>query len=276
VKEAALPLGVELSQPDALAAEGFRIRMSEWGPDAVVVVAYGKLIPGWLLRQPPRGVVNLHGSLLPRYRGAAPVNWAIARGESVTGVCAMQIDEGLDTGPVYDCTDTAIGPEETAPELLERLAVMGADLLAKTLEGIANGSARPRPQSEAQATLAPRLSREDGFVRWEESAQEIHDKTRAFLPWPSVVVGFRGSKCRLLASRVGGAAVGSGQPGDLGPGKGGLAVRCGDSRMLEILELQLENRRATSGRDFANGVRLAEGDRFTSLAGLAAPEHAGS
>ena len=273
VGKAASLLGFGVAQPDSLNAAPFRQLIEDQKPDIVAVVAYAKRIPAWLIAWPPHGVVNLHGSLLPKYRGAAPVNWAIARGESRTGVCTMQIDEGLDTGPVYACRETDIGAGETAPDLLGRLARMGAELLLETLASIESGEARPHPQSDRGASLAPRLTREDGYIGWEEPALEIHNRIRAFLPWPAVVVAFRGQTCRLLESRVGDIAGDGPQQGTL-PGmlpgmvtvKGGrLAVRCGDGRLLEILKVQPENRRPLSAREFVNGFRPKTGDRFASL-----------
>lgn len=266
VKVATEALGLELHQPTVLDKGPFRGWIEQVRPDALVVVAYGKLLRGWLIGLPPRGVVNLHASLLPKYRGAAPVPWAIARGEVRTGVCTMQIDEGLDTGPVYACRETEIGPEETAPELTGRLAHSGAGLLVETIGSIEAGVAQLTPQRSQDATVAPKLRREDGYVRWEEPAHQIHDKIRAFLPWPSVVVSFRGQRCRLLSSRIGRIGVRDGDPGEIEVLDGRLFVRCGDSRMLEILLLQLENRKIGSGCEFVNGFRPGTTESFASLA----------
>jgi methionyl-tRNA formyltransferase len=265
VREAADSLGLSVWQPETLGLSAFRAAVVEQAPDAVVVVAYGKLIPDWLIGLPHHGVVNVHGSLLPRYRGAAPINWAIARGESRTGVCTMRIDSGLDTGPVFDCRETGIDGEETAPELTERLSHMGASLLVETLANLQAGAAVPRPQDAGQATFAPRLRRDDGHIRWEEPAAEIHDKVRGFLPWPGVVVGFRGRKCRILETRVGGPVSGSPSVGTLALEGARLRAVCGDGRALEILRVQMENRRAASGLEFSNGFHLEPGDRFDSL-----------
>jgi methionyl-tRNA formyltransferase len=266
---AARTLGLDLLQPETLDADEF----GEWirlrAPAAVVVVAYGKRIPPWLLTLPSHGAVNLHASLLPLYRGAAPVNWAIARGESRTGVCTMQMDEGIDTGPVYACREEAIGRQDTAPEVSERLARIGAELLAETLGEMEAGRARPRPQPGAW-TRAPRLRREDGYVRWEWSALDIHNRIRGFLPWPGVVVDFRGERCQLIASLAGGTPPSSGgAPGDLRWESGHLHVRCGDG-WLEILRLRLENRKAVSAQEFVNGFRLTPGDRMASFAPVSA------
>lgn len=269
VRKAAASLSLEVLQPESLASEAFRRWTLDRGCDLLVVVAYGKLIPPWLIHHPAHGVVNLHASLLPRYRGAAPVNWAIAMGETRTGVCTMQIDEGLDTGPVFACRETGIGPEESAPDVLDRLAAIGSSLLAGTVQDIAGGRARARPQ-EGDPSLAPLLRREHGYVRWDESAKAIHDKIRAFLPWPGVAVGFRGKRCRLIESRVCETAEGSRELGGLSVLKGGLVVQCGDSRSLEIRKLQLENRGVMSGAELVNGFQPRPGECFTSLAARSA------
>ena len=267
VKEAAMSLGLNLHQPESLQSDSVRKLFNGLAPEIIVVVAYGKILPRWLIDCPRHGVVNLHGSLLPKYRGAAPINWAIATGESRTGVCTMQIDEGLDTGPVYSCEQASIGPDATAPELSVRLALLGAPLLARTVETLGRSEARPTPQDDREATLAPRLTKEDGHIRWEEPGAQIHNKVRAFVPWPSVVVGFRQKSCRILETRLTRDVAKEFEPGTIVAGSRGLRVSCGDHQLLAIERLQLENRKAVSGSDFANGVHLRAGERFTTLAG---------
>ncbi len=265
VKETALALGLNILQPAKLKDPSVRSLLEAARPDLITVVAYGKIIPRWLIDLPPHGIVNVHGSVLPRYRGAAPVNWAIIRGETQTGVCTMQIDEGLDTGPVYLCDETQIGGQETAPEVSERLAKIGGRLLVRTLEGIATGDLRPRPQDEAAATLAPRLAKEDGFIRWEEAALAIHNKVRGFAPWPAVLVRFRDRPCRILETRPEAGECKESPPGCIVPDSGRLRVRCGDGGLLEILRLQPESRKAVSGVEFSNGVHLRPDERFGSM-----------
>lgn len=267
VKAASAALGLGVEQPDGLTHQEFGAYIERHQPDAVIVVAYGKLIPRWLIGSPRYGVVNLHASLLPRYRGAAPVNWAIACGETVTGVCVMQIDEGLDTGPVYGCRKTEIGSEETAPELLIRLSHLGAGLLLETLSAIEAGDARLTAQADEDSSFARRLRREDGYIRWDETAGAIHNKIRAFLPWPSVVVDFRGKRCRLLAARVASSDSPRLDAGQISGDGGVLRVGCGDATVLEVLRLQLENRKAASGGEFLNGFQPGEREHFASLAG---------
>ena len=265
VKEAAQASGIDVYQPESLKSDDVVRAFPRLNPELLVVVAYGKIIPAWLRAIPEYGAINVHGSLLPRYRGAAPVHWAIARGESETGVCTMAIDAGLDTGPVYDCESTEIGPNETVSEVSQRLSALGAQLLVRTIQGVVRGDAAPRPQNDALATMARCLRKEDGRIRWELPAQTIHNAVRAFLPWPSVVVGFRGTPCRILETRCGSGAVAAADPGAIGFAGGKLQVCCGDGRLLEVVQLQLENRKAVSGPDFARGVRLQPGDRFTRI-----------
>jgi methionyl-tRNA formyltransferase len=267
IKETALSLDLALHQPESLKSDTTRGLMEAVSPDLIVVVSYGKILPPWLVHFPSLGIVNLHGSLLPKYRGAAPINWAIANGESETGVCTMQIDEGMDTGPVYLCQGTPIEPDETAPELSERLAALGATLLTRTLARIERGQIQPTPQDDHQATMAPPLRKQDGFIQWSESARSIHNKVRAFLPWPSVVVGFRGHICKILRSRCIQFARDEGGPGTIAYESNRLIVRCGDGRWLQIEKLQLENKNVVSAGDFANGVHLVSGERFTSHRG---------
>ena len=271
VKEAALVTGIDVYQPESLKSDDAVRAFQRLNPDLLVVVAYGKIIPAWLREIPEHGAINVHGSLLPRYRGAAPVQWAIARGESETGVCTMAIDAGLDTGPVFDCESTEIGPNETASEVSARLSALGARLLVRTIQAVVRGDAAPRPQNDALATMAPSLRKEDGRIRWELPAQTIHNAVRAFRPWPSVAVAFRGTPCRILETRCGSGTVAAADPGAIGLTGGKLQVCCGDARLLEVVHLQLENRKAVSGPDFARGVRLQPGDRFTSIGELKSP-----
>ena len=269
IKEAALELDHPIHQPDSLKTDEVRELLTDLSPELIVVVAYGKIIPRWLIDLPPRGVVNVHGSILPRYRGAAPVNWAIANGETRTGVCTMQIDEGLDTGPVYLCEETDIDPNLTAGELSSRLAAMGAPLLLRTLEGIQAGTLVPKPQYEGKASLAPRLRKEDGAIEWSETAQQIHDKVRALLPWPSVRVRFRDTPCKILESRPTGEfdEKKEWQIGTIIFEQNRLKVVCGSGSVLELLRLQAENRGPVTGAEFANGMRIESEAMFTSIRG---------
>lgn len=262
VKRSALDLQLNVHQPATLKDENARVFFEKLQPDCIIVVAYGKLLPPWLIKLPRFGVVNLHGSLLPKYRGAAPIQWALANGETETGVCTMQIDEGLDTGPVYLCEKTDIQTEETIQQVSERLADLGGDLMIRTLSGIVSGSINAKPQDHTRASLAPILRKEDGYIDWDRPAQVIHNRIRAFNPWPGTVTRFRGGVCRVLKSRVGLPVEGTVSPGSLKATKGLLGVACGDGVLLELIEVQLPGKKPVSGGDFANGMRIQAGDSF--------------
>jgi methionyl-tRNA formyltransferase len=232
-------------------------------PDLLVVVAYGKLLPKWLLELPRYGAVNLHASLLPRYRGAAPIQWAMANGDSETGVCAMKLDEGLDTGPVYACEKTPIDPVESVQQLSERLAQLGCGLIRSTVEGIVRGILKPVPQDSAGATLAPILTKQDGNIDWNLPARAIYNRMRAFSPWPGARTMFRDEICRILNARVRDGETSPAPPGTLVTGVGGsryLAVTCGGGTLLELLEVQVPNRKSQTGLDLVNGFRIATGE----------------
>jgi len=272
VKKRAHELHLPVYQPKSLKADETQALVDALSPDMIIVVAYGKILPPWLLQFPRFGCINLHGSILPKYRGAAPVHWAIANGENKTGVCTMLLDEGLDTGPVFLCEETHIGPEETAPDLYGRLAEIGASLMLATVEGIINGTLEPKPQDDSQATLAPILKKEHGFMDWNMPATAIHNRVRAFNPWPGTVTRFRAMTCRILKTSPPSSGLsapssgnGKGLAGSIVVSKGSLKVLCGDSALLEIVSIQPENRKAVSGADFANGARIQAAEKFQSL-----------
>lgn len=261
VKQAALSLGLPVVQPEKIKNNpDFRQQLEALAPRAIVVVGYGRLIPPWMLRLPPLGNINLHASLLPKYRGAAPIQWAIASGETVTGNTTMQLNEGLDTGPILLQQERAIEPEDTAATLGPRLAEAGARLMLETLRGLASGSITPRPQDDARATLAPILSKEDGRIDFQRTARDIWNRMRGFLPWPGAYTLFRGKNLSLHA-----AAPLDGQhipPGELRLERERLLVGCGGGTALELLELQLEGKRRMPAADFARGYRLATGEKL--------------
>jgi len=261
VKQAALDLQLPVIQPSTLKDDAARQLFAQLDADCFVVVAYGKLLPPWLIQIPKWGVVNLHGSLLPRYRGAAPIQWAVANGETETGVCTMRIDEGLDSGPVYLCEKTSIEPEETVPELSSRLATMGSSLVIRTIHGIVDGSLQAKPQDHAHASFARTLRKQDGYVDWSRPAGTIHNHVRAFNPWPGAVAEFRGADFRILKSRVGQPSD-SNRPGTISVTKGKIEAVCGDGVNLELVEVQLPGRKPIAGRDFANGLRVQSGEIF--------------
>jgi methionyl-tRNA formyltransferase len=260
--------GLEVVQPEKVRDPGFLAHAMELAPDVAVVVAFGQIFPASLLRIPRHGCVNLHASLLPRWRGAAPIQAAIAAGDARTGVATMLMEEGLDTGPVLLQEETEIGATETAGELSRRLAEMGGRLVVRTLERLEQGDLRPRPQDPALATWAPRLTRESGRVDWRWTAREIADRLRAYTPWPGLSAELRGEPVKLVRVEVlqepsaAGAAPGT-CLGLVGGRDGKLAVACGDGTVLGIAELQRPGRKPLRAADFANGERLRSGEIFS-------------
>ncbi len=226
------------------------------GADAMVVVGYGQIIPQNVIDLAPLGIINVHASLLPKYRGAGPIQWALVNGETRTGVTTMRIDAGLDTGDMLLKRATEIGPGENAIELGNRLAQMGADLLVQTLDGLAAGTIVPEKQDPAAATYSPLLKKEDGLIDWSRPAAEIHNRVRGMQPWPGAYTTLRGQKLHIWKSRTEIRAAGA--PGALISVKP-LLVSCGEG-VLELLEVQSEGRKRLSGSDFANGQRLAENE----------------
>ncbi len=265
VKRRAFDLHLPVFQPHSLKTGEARAIFDALEPEMIVVVAYGKILPPWLLQLPQYGCINLHGSVLPKYRGAAPVHWAIANGETTTGACTMRLDEGLDTGPIYLCEETPIGPNETAPQLYDRLAHIGGELIVGTVRGITDGRLQPRPQDDSKATYAPILKKEHGYIDWSMPAAAIHSRVCAFNPWPGTVTRFRDSVCKILKTTVGAVVEGANEPGTPIVAKRSLAVVCGDRRLLEVLTIQPENRRPVSGVDFANGARIQPGEKFQAV-----------
>jgi methionyl-tRNA formyltransferase len=261
VKEAAQARGLAVAEPARIKEPEFIETLRALRPEAMVVVAYGKIIPQAIIDIPPLGIINVHFSLLPAYRGAAPVQWAIASGETRTGVTTMRIDAGLDTGDILLERETEIGPEETAVELSRRLARMGADLLVETLEGVRTGAVTPRPQDHSRATYAPMLKREDGLIDWTWPAVKIHNRVRGFQPWPGAYCVFRGQLLHLWRTRPAPEAV-AGPPGRLHPARRRLLVACGGDTALELLELQLEGRKRLPAEAFLAGQRIVEGERL--------------
>ena len=259
VKEAALRLGLPVYQPERVRRPEAVERLRGLAPDAMVVVGYGQIIPQSAIDIPRFGIINVHASLLPKYRGAAPMQWAIANGETRTGVATMRIDAGLDTGDVLLTAETAIGPAETAIELGARLALLGADLLIRTLEGLEAGSLAGRKQDPAEATYAPLLKKEDGRISWDLPAAAIHNRVRGFQPWPGAYTAFRGQTLRIWKSRPAAASCLAGQAAGRLASLAPLVVGCG-AGALELIEVQLEGRRRMSAADFANGHRLTEND----------------
>ena len=267
VKRLAEAHGLPVMQPERLRThDELRARLESIRPDAIVVVAYGRLIPPWMLDLPPLGNINLHGSLLPKYRGAAPIQWAVANGETETGVSTMRLDIGMDTGPVLLERRVPIGADTMAAQLFPELAVIGADLMVETLRALASGTVQPRPQDESQATLAPMLTKEDGFAVFTlQSAQQIYDRWRGFSPWPGVHTRFRSK--RFLLHRLTPLAPEAASPLQLAPGElrvagDDLLVGAAHGTMLNLSEVQLEGKAKMSGSSFARGFQLRAGERL--------------
>src|SRR6516165_9117400 len=195
VKDVARAAHLPVHQPGKIRAPEVQQLLERLAPDVIAIIAYGQIIPARLLTIPKHGWINLHASLLPKYRGAAPIHWAIANGETRTGNTTMRIDAGMDTGEILLQQELGIGAEETAPELMARLSEAGAPLLEQTLRGLAAGKIEPRPQNHTVATLAPILKREDGQIDWKRPAQEIYHRMRGFAPWPGAYTWFRGQAC---------------------------------------------------------------------------------
>jgi methionyl-tRNA formyltransferase len=258
VKEEALRLGLPIHQPERIRRPDSLALLAASNARAMVVVGYGQILPQSIIDLAPLGILNVHASLLPKYRGAAPIQWAIANGESITGVTIMRIDAGLDTGDILAKAETPIGPNETAPELSARLAVIGANLLIDSLHLLDTGQLTPQPQDHAAATLAPILKKEDGIIDWSLSAHTIHNRLRGFTPWPGATTAFRGSSLKILSALpVPHAGL---APGQLALRARKLLAGCGAHSTLELLELQPEGRKKVSGESFANGARLLDNE----------------
>jgi methionyl-tRNA formyltransferase len=260
VKESALKLNLPIIQPDRIKTnDEFRAQLTALKPDAIIVVGYGRIIPQWMLDLPPLGNINLHASLLPKYRGAAPIQWAIAHGETVTGNTTMRIDAGLDTGDILLQQDLPIATDDTSETLSPRLAAIGADLMVETLDHLQTGAVRPRPQNHSLATLAPILNKEDGLIDFSRSAAEIFNRMRGFQPWPGAYTKFRGKNLQILKAQPSTQAL---LPAELKVSSDCLYVGCGQNSSLELLEIQLEGKKRVTTRDFIHGYRPQPGEKL--------------
>jgi methionyl-tRNA formyltransferase len=255
VKVSALARRIRVIQPEKIKTnEDFRRELEELRPEVIIVVGYGRIIPQWMIDLPKHGNINLHASLLPKYRGAAPIQWAIANGETVSGNTTMRIDAGLDTGDILLQEEMPILPDDTAVTYAPRLAAAGAKLLTETLRGVDTGTITPRKQSNVRATFAPILKKEDGRIDFQRTATDIVNRLRGFQPWPGAFTLFRG---KLLTLHAATASAGANVPmGMMTFNEGELLAGCGDGTTLQILELQPEGKKRMSARDFANGIRL--------------------
>lgn len=261
VKQKALELGLPVTQPDKIKNnEEFRDRLAQIHPDAIIVVGYGRIIPQWMIDLPPLGNINLHASLLPKYRGAAPIQWAIASGENLTGVTTMRIDAGLDTGDILLQKAATIAPDDTAVSLAAALAGIGADLMMETLRGLENGTVERHPQDHSQASLAPILKKEDGRIDFHLTAPEISNRWRGFQPWPGAYTTFRGKILELLSLAVVGQH--SLPEGELLVENDLLIAGCHGGAGLALLEVRPEGKKAMRGRDFIHGYRPRPGEKL--------------
>jgi methionyl-tRNA formyltransferase len=300
VKEAAVAAGVPVYQPEKIRAPEMQATLEAIAPDCIVIIAYGQIIPARLLPIAQYGWINLHASLLPKYRGAAPINWAIVNGETVTGITTMRIDAGMDTGEMLLQHEMPIGANETAPELAARMSEAGAPLMLETLRGIAAGTLSGRAQDSTAATYAPMMKKEDGRIDWSLRAGEIYNRMRGFAPWPGAFSTLRGKTCQILGTPVskdgveeragldngedlaelgrsssfgkasqdkaaplhGGKPPAGREPGTIHVRQSGLYVSCGGATEMRITSVKMEGGRAMDAAEYARGARLTEGERF--------------
>ena len=263
VKLRAQALGLPVIEPETIKAnDELRAQLESLKAAAIVIVGYGRIIPPWMLARAPLGNLNLHASLLPKYRGAAPIQWAIASGETSTGVTTMRINEALDTGDILLQKEAAIAPDDTAVTLSPRLASIGAGLMVETLRGLEAGSIQPRPQDHSRATLAPLLKKEDGRIDFARTATEIANRLRGFLPWPGAFTTFRSKQLSVTAATPVASAASAPDPGTLAVEGERLLAGCGDATTLQLLELQPEGRKRMPARDFLHGYHPRSGERL--------------
>jgi methionyl-tRNA formyltransferase len=262
VKQLALELGLPVLQPTKVRTPDFAATLREHNADVALVIAYGRILPKAVLETPRLGCLNVHASILPKLRGAAPIQWSVVRGESETGVCLMQMDEGLDTGPVLACERLAIGADETSAELSVRLSALGSQLVREQLPRYLAGELVATPQDHERATLAPLLSKDDGAIDWSRPARELHNLVRGFSPWPGAFSWLSGTRVKVLSTRVSDEQTAHSTPGQLLElTREGIDVACGQGS-LRLVELQLEGAKRLKAADFSAGQRLAVGQRL--------------
>lgn len=263
VKECALEMGMPVYQPAKMRdGEALNI-LRELNPDLIAVAAYGKILPVDILELPRLGCINVHSSLLPRYRGAAPINWAILNGEDETGVTIQYMAEGVDTGDILAQSKTPIDMNENAAQLFDRLARMGADLLAETVRELEAGTVKAVPQDHSRASHAPMLSREQSPMDWEKTARQLHDQARGLYPWPAATAVLDGIRCKILRTALPGETANKAPGTVLQADKKGLRVACGDGGVLDILELQPDGKKAMAAQAFLLGHPVPAGTVLT-------------
>jgi methionyl-tRNA formyltransferase len=261
VKERALELGLSVEQPEKVRPPEFAASLRALDADVALVIAYGRILPKAVLDAPRRGCVNVHASILPRWRGAGPIQWAIAHGDRETGVCLMQMDEGMDTGPVIACERTPIDPDETSLELGDRLSKMAAEIVRAKLRAYVDGELAPVPQPAEGVTMAPLLKKEDGRIDWSAPARAVHDRARAMHPWPGASAELDGRRVKIAKTRVKDDDGALGEPGTVLSVSDGIAVACGRGAVV-LRRVQPEDKREMEAAEFANGYRLKVGARF--------------
>ena len=262
VKKTALEYKIPITQPEKIKHNiELRQKLEDIRPEAILVVAYGRIIPQWMLDLPRYGNINLHGSLLPKYRGAAPIQWAVASGETVTGITTMRLDTGLDTGDMLLAQAIPIGHEETAVDVYENLAAVGAELMVRTLRELAEGALYPHPQDHAQATLAPILTREDGLMDFTRTAKQLYDRWRGFQPWPGAHTTLRGKKLIAHKLHITNETF-HGESGELIVRDDLMMVHCANSSVLALDEVQLEGKRRMTAAEFLHGYQIKSGERL--------------
>lgn len=262
VKETAAAAGIAIYQPEKIKSDDAFDYFKRLAPDAVVIIAYGQIIPRRLLEIPRLGWINVHASLLPKYRGAAPINWAILNGEQTTGLSTMQIDAGLDTGPILLRQEIPIAADETAPQLASRLAAASAPLIAETLRKLARSEITPAPQDNSQATFARPLTKADGRIDWSVPATQIHNRIRGLDPWPGAFTHFRGKMCHVWGQPAQAPSAPSASAGVIHSSGGEIFVICGAGTALRLDFVKLEGRKRVTAREFASGTHLTANDRF--------------
>jgi methionyl-tRNA formyltransferase len=254
IKQCAERHKIKIQQPEKIKNNAeFRTSVESINADAIIVVGYGRIVPAWMLSLPRHGNINLHGSLLPKYRGAAPIQWAIAEGETISGATTMRLNEGLDTGPILLQRELAIDPDETAITYNRRLSEVGAELMLETLGRLDNGSIASRPQDDRQASLAPILTKEDGLANFNWPARKIYNRFRGFQPWPGCYTFFRGKKLAITSAKP--EAVEGKTAGELILDRERLFVVCGENTALELMEVRPEGKRKISAAEFVRGYR---------------------
>lgn len=265
VKDLSIAQGIRVFQPEKIGNSENSAIFKELQPDFIVVVAYGQILPGWLLKAARYEAINIHASLLPFYRGAAPIPWAILSGEVVTGVTTMIMEEALDTGPILLQKAIPIPIDQTAGELAETLSRVGADLLIETLAGLRKNTLNALPQEADQISWAPRITKEMAVISWEKRALDVHNQIRAMNPWPVAYTVFRNERLQILRSmpEEGDSSLTSAPGSFLGLSRNGLRVQCGEGTVIELVELKMPGRSLVTGREFASGARLNLGESLT-------------